>query len=182
MKKHDMTESVYFFTFHKCADKLFSDLVLKNVDGLLNRDYAFEIFSGKRRPQNNLRFQDNGFVYGPIRISADDKGPIYRNLVIPTIDHGFIKDKIALFLVRDPRDIMVASYYSFGASRELSTVKEIRRNQQARREKIRGQTLDEYVLDTVGRQKKLFGVLYDCLLYTSPSPRDATLSRMPSSA
>ena len=26
------------------------------------------------------------------------------------------------------------------------------------------------------------GVLYRCLLYTSPSPRDATLSRMPSSA
>ena len=26
------------------------------------------------------------------------------------------------------------------------------------------------------------GKSYDCLLYTSPSPRDATLSRMPSSA
>ena len=26
------------------------------------------------------------------------------------------------------------------------------------------------------------GMLYTCLLYTSPSPRDATLSRMPSSA
>ena len=26
------------------------------------------------------------------------------------------------------------------------------------------------------------GELYICLLYTSPSPRDATLSRMPSSA
>ena len=26
------------------------------------------------------------------------------------------------------------------------------------------------------------GVIYPCLLYTSPSPRDATLSRMPSSA
>ena len=26
------------------------------------------------------------------------------------------------------------------------------------------------------------GLLKDCLLYTSPSPRDATLSRMPSSA
>ena len=25
-------------------------------------------------------------------------------------------------------------------------------------------------------------VMYNCLLYTSPSPRDATLSRMPSSA
>ena len=27
-----------------------------------------------------------------------------------------------------------------------------------------------------------FALLKDCLLYTSPSPRDATLSRMPSSA
>ena len=27
-----------------------------------------------------------------------------------------------------------------------------------------------------------FGVYHTCLLYTSPSPRDATLSRMPSSA
>ena len=32
-----------------------------------------------------------------------------------------------------------------------------------------------YTLDGVGRA-------YGCLLYTSPSPRDATLSRMPSSA
>ena len=30
-------------------------------------------------------------------------------------------------------------------------------------------------------QKKVFGIIA-CLLYTSPSPRDATLSRMPSSA
>ena len=29
---------------------------------------------------------------------------------------------------------------------------------------------------------KLAGMLHGCLLYTSPSPRDATLSRMPSSA
>ena len=27
-----------------------------------------------------------------------------------------------------------------------------------------------------------YGLDYSCLLYTSPSPRDATLSRMPSSA
>ena len=29
---------------------------------------------------------------------------------------------------------------------------------------------------------RLYGTLSTCLLYTSPSPRDATLSRMPSSA
>ena len=38
---------------------------------------------------------------------------------------------------------------------------------------------------TIGEQRKIvleLNLLADCLLYTSPSPRDATLSRMPSSA
>ena len=33
-----------------------------------------------------------------------------------------------------------------------------------------------------GKPPALLAELSDCLLYTSPSPRDATLSRMPSSA
>ena len=33
-----------------------------------------------------------------------------------------------------------------------------------------------------GKNQNLYRVCSDCLLYTSPSPRDATLSRMPSSA
>ena len=33
-----------------------------------------------------------------------------------------------------------------------------------------------------GEQSRVNRQSYDCLLYTSPSPRDATLSRMPSSA
>ena len=32
------------------------------------------------------------------------------------------------------------------------------------------------------KERKLFQSCHICLLYTSPSPRDATLSRMPSSA
>ena len=34
----------------------------------------------------------------------------------------------------------------------------------------------------LGMPPEAFERLKDCLLYTSPSPRDATLSRMPSSA
>ena len=34
----------------------------------------------------------------------------------------------------------------------------------------------------VGTKRSASKVIKDCLLYTSPSPRDATLSRMPSSA
>ena len=36
-----------------------------------------------------------------------------------------------------------------------------------------------YPMDTLRREVTRYN---DCLLYTSPSPRDATLSRMPSSA
>ena len=38
-----------------------------------------------------------------------------------------------------------------------------------------------YYIDKINRENFCYD-LYDCLLYTSPSPRDATLSRMPSSA
>ena len=32
------------------------------------------------------------------------------------------------------------------------------------------------------REKQVHNMFYNCLLYTSPSPRDGLLSRMPSSA
>ena len=35
---------------------------------------------------------------------------------------------------------------------------------------------------TMGKDAVVAALSMDCLLYTSPSPRDATLSRMPSSA
>ena len=38
------------------------------------------------------------------------------------------------------------------------------------------------ILNLIGKEIRQFKVIKDCLLYTSPSPRDATLSRMPSSA
>ena len=45
---------------------------------------------------------------------------------------------------------------------------------------IVGQNINENTAYTIGRT---FGqTVKSCLLYTSPSPRDATLSRMPSSA
>ena len=40
----------------------------------------------------------------------------------------------------------------------------------------------QLILDFIKGEAKGFEVKASCLLYTSPSPRDATLSRMPSSA
>ena len=39
-----------------------------------------------------------------------------------------------------------------------------------------------HIDELVEKLKKSLDQTHDCLLYTSPSPRDATLSRMPSSA
>ena len=46
---------------------------------------------------------------------------------------------------------------------------------------FRRPSLKTFILDLV-RQDQLFEQGIDCLLYTSPSPRDRTRSRMPSSA
>ena len=42
--------------------------------------------------------------------------------------------------------------------------------------------LEQYDIEYNYASLEVIGELGDCLLYTSPSPRDATLSRMPSSA
>lgn len=109
----DLPETVYFYTFHKCASTLFNSYILKNIKGLQHVDYASQIYGGKKI-NKKLNFRDKGFVYGPIRLSADPMSSVYRMLVAPTSGHEFIRDKIAIFVVRDPRDILVSAYYSFG--------------------------------------------------------------------
>ena len=44
------------------------------------------------------------------------------------------------------------------------------------------QNLDNDIVQLVIKKVLVSDLSKDCLLYTSPSPRDATLSRMPSSA
>src|SRR5438132_10534005 len=115
-------ESVYFYTLHKCASGLFSDYVLKNVRRLRLIDYEDRFYKGE---PVCVTFKEKGFIYGPIRVSNGPQSTIYSKLVEPASRTDFVRDKIAIFLIRDPRDILVSSYYSFGYTHEFSTVKEI---------------------------------------------------------
>ena len=47
---------------------------------------------------------------------------------------------------------------------------------------VKEDTTDDYLVAGRGMHPALAALSAVCLLYTSPSPRDATLSRMPSSA
>jgi len=139
-------ESVYFYTFHKCASSLSSRYVLKNVEGLRHVDYASQIYCGKR--VKKVVFHKKGYVYGPIRLSAPPVSEEYKMLVKRASAYEFIRDRIGIFLLRDPRDIIVSSYYSFGYTHGFSPVAEIRESQEKRRNVIQSKTIDQYALES----------------------------------
>ncbi len=156
---HSSIESLFFYTFHKCASTLFSTYVLKNFNGLSHVDYANLIYSGETVKE--VTFQKKGYIYGPIRLSVDPLSPVYSRLVAPLSKPEFIQDKLALFFVRDPRDILVSLYYSFGYTHGISPVSEIKEQQIELRDKIQALTLDDYVLSAANEIADNFDKLYN---------------------
>lgn len=141
----DRDASLYFYTMHKCASSLFGRFALKNVVGRTHKDYAAQIF----REGVNIRiaFEETGYVYGPIRVSAGPAAPVFRPLVEPTCRSDFVRGKTAIFMVRDPRDILISGYYSYGWSHTISPVNEIAAFQRQLREGVQQFTLDDFALD-----------------------------------
>lgn len=125
---------------------MFGGYLLKNVAGLHHINYANKIYRGKKTGQ--IIFKEKGFIYGPIRLSADPMSQVYEKLIKPTCDIDFVEDKIAIFLVRDPRDILVSSFYSFGYSHGFSNVEEIKQRQIERRINTQSVSLDKYALQS----------------------------------
>ena len=72
----DKYESVFFYTFHKCASSLFSGYVLRNIEGLRNIDYASRLYQG--REPKSIKFEKYGYIYGPIRLSANPSSIVYQ--------------------------------------------------------------------------------------------------------
>ncbi|NBC65155.1 MAG: hypothetical protein GVY07_05745 [Bacteroidetes bacterium] len=145
---------------------------MKNINGLYHIDYSVQVFNGFKKPDRELDFKKTGFIYGPIRVSSDLNAPVGRSVIKPMIQPEFIRDKIALFLVRDPRDILVSSYYSFGFTHSLSNVEEVREHQLEVRKSVKEKSLDEYVLSEADTQVKYFKKMYEL---TETCKRDTIL-------
>ncbi|MEQ9304940.1 MAG: sulfotransferase domain-containing protein, partial [Marinoscillum sp.] len=153
---HEKKESVFFYTFHKCASTLFGKYVLNNVDGLWHVDYSDKIALGSSVQPT---FKEKGYIYGPIRLSASPEFDVYKRLVGPTSSPEFIADKKAIFMIRDPRDILVSGYYSYGWTHRLNPNEKRRGAQLQKRDKVQSMTLDEYALETVQDIKSHFVLL-----------------------
>ena len=140
-------ESVFFYTFHKCASSLFAGFVLPRVDGLTSVNYAAQIFRGEideSSARERIMFHPSGQLYGPLRLSANPSSRARALLIDHCATEDFVRERIAVFLVRDPRDILVSAYYSFGFTHPWSPDPVIRAQQEIRRAAISAQTIDEY--------------------------------------
>jgi hypothetical protein len=144
-------ESIYFFTFHKCASSLFSKHILKKTDYLQHVDYANYLADKDTSYSKPLDFKKHGCIYGPIRLSANNN-IVEELLVKPATKSNFVKDINAIFLIRDPRDILVSSYHSFGFTHPINPIEGKTKKQLEIRSEIQSLSIDEYVLNNISKQ------------------------------
>lgn len=133
-------KSIYFFALHKGGSSVLASM-LGRV-GMQHRDYALEIYRGAR-PE--LVFPDRGCAFGPLRLSSrkGEEGALVERVT----QASFLEDKHCVVMVRDPRDILVSAFHSFGFSHGLSDNPQIREQQEADRARIQVTTLDRYVVE-----------------------------------
>lgn len=144
------TKSVFFYTYHKCASTMMANHVLNALPELNHVNYDSLVYQGIIPADQPLEYEPTGRIYGPMRITkfshmkkADGKS------LSKARDPGFLRDKKAVFMVRDLRDIMVSAYFSFGKSHPLSKEERYREQLLAARHAMQEMSIDEYVLSEV---------------------------------
>ncbi len=144
--------SIAFVSLHKCATTFFSGIVLKEVTDLALVDYQTYEYRNDANIQPII--MEKGYIYAVLRLYDKDH-PGYK-LTDDLVSPAKLKKIKTIFWVRDPRDILVSLYYSFGFSHGESPNAKIREHQRRRRERIQKMTLDEYVLSEVHNIKWKF--------------------------
>lgn len=142
--------SIYFFTFHKCASSLFGSFVLPNVRHVEHVDFERMIYAGKidEADPQGIKFENEGELYGPIRLSGGAVSPAAQRM-LSTASRDFVRDKIAVSLIRDPRDILVSRYFSFAFSHGESAVAHIAERQRQNKEMLVSLGVDAYAIEAV---------------------------------
>ena len=134
--------SVVLFTLHKVAST-FTNRLLDHLNaehlGLRRLDwdkYVYNRFprdsSGYIAQRTDRLFASSGYCYGVFREA------------LPIADLGRYR---VLLILRDPRDILTSHYFSEAHSHALPVNKARRREFEARRARVRGQSIDDYVLE-----------------------------------
>lgn len=144
--------SIAFISFHKCATSYFTHQVLPNFRGLNHIDYLRNLY---RKNEDNLPgLMADGHVYGVLRIQEREH-PRY-DFVNQLFQEPAFWDMKHIFWTRDPRDILISSYYSFGFSHGFSKDPELAAYQKKRRDRYCNMTLNECVLKEAPKVREKF--------------------------
>lgn len=143
-KAMELPKSVIFFTTHKCASSFMNQFfrMVSNDSNYKVVDYASSIWA----LGDSL---DVGAIYEPFLEENYDRlyfqtGEIYAPQRRPIHFPGIEKLKHVFFL-RDPRDVLVSAFYSFGFSHSVPQNTVGKDDFLKRREKMQQGTIDDYV-------------------------------------
>jgi len=150
-------KSVVFVTLHKCASQLFARQVLPRLAGRTHVDYQFLHY--ENRLDSAVAVEGNAHAYGPVRILDDDHPS--RGITEEILTGSRRQALKAIFFIRDPRDILVSMYYSFGFSHPESPNPEIREYQRLRRQRIQALDIDAFAMAEAPAVERKFIRIFD---------------------
>lgn len=137
--------SVFFWTTHKCAS-VFAPEILLEIERCSNRSY-FNYASAIAVLGPSLKYSSPFSLeyISPVDLYRTVE-EVYGPLRTPFTFTGIERCK-HIFFLRDPRDVLVSAYYSFGWSHSIPMHEQEKDRFIKRREKIRGGNIDDYCLE-----------------------------------
>lgn len=154
-------QSIVFISLHKCATTFFTNTVFQELQGLKFVDYQSYEYTHEADLSIKPVIHPRGYLYAVLRMyDQDHPGYTLTNDLLKTSNLKKVK---TIFWTRDPRDILVSLYFSFGFSHTLSPNSDIQAHQLQRREKIQKMDLDTYVLTEAHNLKWKFETMYEMM-------------------
>ena len=138
-------DSVIFFTTHKCASNFISKL-LETVDEsseFIHYDYGGLVGSVADKINQKAPFEP--YLNKNYKHLFSSKGEIYGPQRRP-LDFLSINSYKKIFFLRDPRDVLISSFYSFGKTHAPPSQKILRSDFYKEREKINSLGLEKYAI------------------------------------
>ena len=139
-------DSVFLFTTHKCASNFISKMLIniENETDYIHYDYGYLVggfvdklgiigdYETYMNSNHKNLFSENGEIYGPQRKPLNFSG---------------IENYKKIFFLRDPRDVLVSAYYSFGKTHKIPNQKKIKERFLKERNRINKISIDEYAIE-----------------------------------
>lgn len=150
-------ESIYFYSLHKAGTALFTH-ILRQSNELIHVDYETQLFDDTL--PGKFSYKKNNHIYGVFRIQEKNKSKIYSKITRRIIKNKFVNNKTIIFLIRDPRDILVSLYYSMGKSHVTSKNSQVASEFLIFRKNMSTLSLDEYVIRDLPKVMQRLETLY----------------------